>query len=323
MNRTERIRLAAERCSSTVKSLLAVSRKKETDYQPMEPMALVNNTLELTGDAIRTSGIALQVAVQEHLPSLIGDATQIGQILSNLLINAQHALASIEGVKVIEFSATHQSAFVEFVVQDNGPGIPPDAHSKIFEPFFTTKVDGKGTGIGLSIARSLAEAHGGSLSAESVPSGAKMVLRLPVPATQPVARTTERTVISTKQEELSARVLIVDDEADVAELIADYLMLAGCEIDIVTDGEEALSKLDEHPFDAVLTDFRMPGLDGPAFYERVRTLMPGFERRVGFVTGDLMNPNVQQFIETNQCCFTEKPFNYESLLNLVQTLIDR
>jgi CheY-like chemotaxis protein len=121
----------------------------------------------------------------------------------------------------------------------------------------------------------------------------------------------------------TGRILVVDDEPGVAEMIGDILEGAGYSVDIRTDARAALEILETRPFDAILSDIKMPGLDGPGFYSAVLEQDPKLARRIGFVTGDTLTPSVSTFLTGSGQPHLEKPIAPDELLTLVAGLIEQ
>ncbi|HLW43724.1 MAG TPA: ATP-binding protein, partial [Candidatus Acidoferrales bacterium] len=199
-------------------------------------------------------------------------------------------------------------------VSDDGPGIPPQIASRIFDPFFTTKPPGLGTGLGLSIVYGIVEQHGGDVAFENLPAGgAKFTVEIPLLAVP--AETVSAMAASSEQpgSVSSGRVLVVEDEPTVAQLISDVLCEEGHEVEAVLDSQEGLTRLARSRYDLIICDLRMPRLDGPAFYDAlVRTQSPARDR-ILFITGDTLGPHTIEFLKSRQLPFLEKPFLVEEL----------
>ncbi|WP_439598924.1 PAS-domain containing protein [Falsiroseomonas sp.] len=181
--RAEKVRLAAERCGRIVASLLASARQKPPKREWVDLAQVVETGLDLT--ELARAGVELVREVAAPLPPIRGDADQLAHLVANLVGNACAALAghappSRDWRPRVRLAVRVVAAWVELRVADNGPGIPEALRERVFDPFFTTKPDGEGTGVGLALCRTIAQAHGGSIAVEALPGGgAVLVVRLP------------------------------------------------------------------------------------------------------------------------------------------------
>ncbi len=279
--RAERIEAAAGRAGRIVKSFLAMARQKPPARAPTSIRAVLDAALEMTAYGRRSAGIELKLRVDPGLPTISADADLLGQVIANLLINAQQALTERPDPRGIRISIARQADGIALEVADNGPGIPDAAMARIFDPYFTTKPAGVGTGIGLSICRNVVEQHGGRITAGRAPEGGALFqLWLPQGDAGTLAAATD----SLRGAALS--VLIVDDEPDVGESLAEVLAADGHITHVVTSGAAALEAMRAQRFDAVFADLRMPGMDGAALAAAIAEADPRLGACVAIVTGD-------------------------------------
>lgn len=316
-----RIREAAERCGRIVRTFLNMARSKSPQHRPVQLNELVRAAVDMLGYTFRSHGVEIVLELAPGLPQVQADGDQIGQIVLNLLVNAQQALAAVEPPRRVwittgvEASRPHRPARVWLRVRDNGPGVPPAARERLFDPFFTTKSEGMGTGLGLSVSRSIAQAHGGDLQLEAPAARGGACFRLSLPLAAP-AEPPAPTIGSplTQEAPALARVLVVDDEPEIAQLMRDMLESAGYEVATAESGAVALELLDMARFDAVVSDLRMPDMDGAALWREVRERQPELARRMLFVTGDTLSPGARQFLDQAGCDSMDKPFARADLL---------
>jgi two-component system NtrC family sensor kinase len=206
-------------------------------------------------------------------------------------------------------------------VADTGPGIPPEIREKIFQPFFTTKPAGEGTGLGLSLCRNVVEEHKGTLALESEPGpGARFTVTLPVLA---AAAATEPPMPPVTAAPAAGRraILVVDDEPDVAGVLAEAFARAGHDVDVAHDGAAALERLGQRAYDLLVTDSKMPGMDGADFYREVMRLNPGMCGRIIFVTGDVLDREKLAFFESTGAPFLPKPFEVAEVRRVAQQIL--
>lgn len=281
-NRAERIRAAADRCGRIVKSFLAMARQKPPQREPTDVVAAIRTSLELIGYGLRSAGVEVALDLPATLPPVEGDRVLLGQVFSNLFINAQQALITRPLPRRITVSGRVEGEMLVLVIADNGPGVPEVVRRRIFDPYFTTKAVEVGTGIGLSISRNVIEAHGGSITLieGQAESGATFEIRLPI-AHGAIAAEAVPIAASGGQ-----HFLIVDDETDVAESLAEMLGLWGHDATITGSAEAALRALERGPYDAVFTDLRMPGMDGADLAIAIQNRHAALAGRVVLMTGD-------------------------------------
>ncbi len=183
----ECIRDEAERCRRIVKNLLDLARAEELQMQPLLLQDVVRKVEEFRAYATQARGIELRTEIDAELPFVEGDFHRLVQATLNLATNAEYAVSERDGVRRIVLRAHRARTRLAIEVEDNGPGIPVESRERIFEPFFTTKPRGRGTGLGLSLVRATAAAHGGAVRVERAASGgARFVLELPIAGGAPL-----------------------------------------------------------------------------------------------------------------------------------------
>ena len=201
-------------------------------------------------------------------------------MVTNLVVNAQQALqASPAPRRISVITRFDQDAgTIRLMVADNGPGVPDDIRSRIFDPFFTTKPAGLGTGVGLSLVHNIVYGHGGTIVLEETPGGgATFAAELPVRAASSPATLPEQPETPSRTGAL--RLLIVDDDPEIALTLAEMLEPDGHAIDIAENGAEALERLEDQSYDLIISDLRMPELDGPGLYRELGARFPEMQRQ--------------------------------------------
>ncbi len=326
-----RIREAAERCGRIVRTFLNMARQRPVSRAPVQLNDLARAAAEMLGYTLRSHGIAIELVLIDGLPEVMADGDQVGQVLLNLIVNAQQALGGsgagdlrrrIRLETGVEQRRDTREPRVWLRVADSGPGVPADVRAKIFEPFFTTKAEGIGTGLGLSVSRSMVREHGGDLVLESGQAdGWGAAFRLSLPISGEARDSTAAMPLDEAPPPTQARLLVVDDEAEIADLMRSMLEAAGFEVATAESGAVALELLEAARFDAIVSDLRMPDMDGGALWRAVRERHPALARRMLFVTGDTLSPEAQQFLSRARCASLDKPFSKGDLLNAVQALL--
>lgn len=310
-----KIRAAAERCARIVKTFLSMARQQEPVFQTVTLAELIDTSLELVGYGLAADGIEVEIDLPDDLPDLCCDADQVVQVFTNLFINAQQAMPTLEKRKImVTAQAEPAEQKLMITVADSGPGIPADALPRIFEPFFTTKEIGKGTGLGLSVSHGIIQAHGGTISARNSSTGAIFKIELPCEASSYACA---ETVSTTARPSSGQRILVIDDEQDVSELLRDILAGVGYQVSTVDNGRAALALLGKQAFDLILCDMRMPDVDGQGFYEALNETQPALCQRLIFITGDILNEVIKAFLEQVKRPVIEKPFIPDDIRDIV------
>ena len=324
----QRIHEAAYRCGRIVRTFLNMARSRPAERTAVSMNEVVMSAADTLGYTYRSHDVELVLNLDPVLPTLTADGDQLGQIVLNLLVNAQQVLAEAPLPRRVTVTTSvappdddHVRASVRLCVEDTGPGIPPEVRSRLFEPFYTTKPVGSGTGLGLSVSRSVAREHGGELMLEAAEPGRGAVFRLSLPlGDAPPALSVAAPAVDPEAGSL-ARVLVVDDEPEVAALLRDMLENAGYDVAIAESGAIALELLDAAPFEAIVSDLRMPDMDGAELWRQVAKRHPRLAGRLMFITGDTLSPMAVEQLQTTQCHGLEKPFSREDLLACVAELL--
>ena len=318
--RAEKISKAADRCARIVKTFLAMARQEPRDTLPVDLNEVIEGAIEVTSYSLRTADIAHNLALADSLPPVNGDPDQLRQVFVNLIVNAQHALEEIEGERRLEITSSYRerSHEVEIRVEDSGPGIAPDIRGRIFEPLYTTKEIGTGTGIGLALCHRVVEAHGGTIAVDPAAGrGAVFVIHLPC-AERAAPEQPEQAAVT--QDQAAIRVLVVDDEEEVGQVISEVLELDGHTVEAAASGQAALEKIKRRRYDVILSDLRMPGMDGPSLYKALSEARPELVDGLAFITGDTLSPRVKDFLEASGRPYLEKPIVPQDIRDLVERL---
>jgi len=319
---------SALRCQKIVQSLLSFARRHQPEHKLSSLNELVEAAAEILQYQMRTGNIEVSTRLCPDLPRVMVDPHQVQQVFLNLINNARQAIEAHQPSGWVRITTERRGGHARVTFEDNGPGIPEANLSKVFDPFFTTKEVGKGTGLGLSLCYGIITEHGGSISVKSKPgAGAVFVIDLPL-ATQgaeaevPREKGEEpgRTIsqaTAPEREGVGKRVLVIDDEEPILHMVRDALSEHGYEVDFAQDGETALQRLRQTPYDLTLCDWKMPGLNGQQVYERLRVSNPALSERMIFITGDVINHKTQQFLhERKKVCLT-KPFSLAEIRDAI------
>jgi PAS domain S-box-containing protein len=316
-----KIRTAAERCARIVRTFLAMARQQQPERGPVAINEVVAAALEIAAYALRTSSVDVTLDLAPDVPLILADADQLHQVMLNLVINAQQSLQEQPTPRRIRIRSRFDTASgdVQVSVADNGPGVPVDLRARVFDPYFTTKPIGIGTGVGLAVSLGIVEAHGGTLTLDCpAEGGATFTMALPAGGVDADAAAA---VASPKPIEQQSAILVVDDEAEIRDALAEILSGARHRVVTATSGRDALQRMALQHFDAILTDIRMPDLDGRALYQEIEKRWPGRASRVVFVTGDTLASGLREFVSSSGRPVIEKPFLPSEVRRVIAELV--
>jgi PAS domain S-box-containing protein len=339
----QRVAEESDRAARLVQSFLAFSREHTHEFRMVDLRRLIESVAELRRFDLRLNGAELVLDFAEALPPVHANEDQLKQILVNLVNNSIQAMAG-QPEKRLKISVRFSDVLVQIKVQDNGPGIPAEVLPRIFEPFFTTKPVGAGTGLGLSLAHNILIEHKGRIFHEPVSErGACFVIELPSAREknnasgenmaetaaetppQPTAAPAPAAPRAQFAHEASgpARILILDDETSISELLGEMLGLLGYQPVKCNSPREALELVQKQSFDLVLSDFRMPGMNGRQFYEAAIQKQPGLAKKVIFLTGDVVTEETQNFLRSTGNPHLAKPFQLSSVQEIITEALEQ
>jgi signal transduction histidine kinase len=321
-SRAELIAEAAERCARIVRNFLALARQRSPERQAVQLNQIIQEAVELVAYPLRVDDVEVRLELAPSLPVLWADPHQLHQVLVNLITNAHQAMRQAPPPRRLTLATRAESAAGRVVlrVADTGPGIPAEVRPRIFEPFFTTKPPAQGTGLGLSICQGIIEGHGGSIRVESPPGeGAVFVIELPVEA-PPVAERAGRAAEALPSVRRRT-ILVVDDEPEIAAVLAEMLSTDGHEVETAGNGRIALARLRERTYDLILSDLRMPELDGAGLYRELERERPELLSRLIFLTGDELGGETTAFLQRTGAQALAKPVHADDVRRVVQRVL--
>lgn len=340
----------AHRAGRIVRSLLDFSRQKPAQRRPVQVNEVLAGTLKLLAYDLQSHGIRWELDLAPDLPVTMADAHQLQQVFVNLITNASEAMQELGGGTLYLLSAAVASpagggALLRVTVKDTGPGIPAALHSQVFDPFFTTKPPGKGTGLGLAVCHGIVGEHGGQIWVESSPgAGATFHVQLPVvaPPAPPAAEAAggpapgeglapgASGVRSDGAPDIlpagAERVLVVEDETVVRDLLVRVLRDQGLSVEACGDGEEALLRLrgqgGAERYALVVCDVRLPRRSGIELYQSLRD-DGGPAVPFLFITGDTLSAQTVGLLRSLRAPHLNKPFEIEEFVALVRRQLAR
>ena len=315
------IQKSAERGGNMVEQVLAFARGVEGERVALQLGSIVEEIEGITDETFPES-VTVRTALADDLPQVVGDATQIQQVLMNLCVNARDAMPDggtlsikAQAVELTEDEAertidAEPGSYVCVRVEDTGEGMPEDVMDKIFEPFFSTKEEGEGTGLGLSTAYSIVQSHDGFIDVDSEKGhGTTFWVYLPVSADAD-----ERRAMPEKGDGVAVgrgeRVLVVDDEEFILETTREALLDAGYRVVTASGAEDALQTVGEDEVDVVVTDLRMPNMDG---FDLIRTLRAQYPNLPIIAASGVADGRTDEALNAGAQAFLAKPFTAEKL----------
>ncbi|MDH5590525.1 MAG: response regulator, partial [Gemmatimonadota bacterium] len=263
-----------------IQQILVFSRAESRPMMAVDiPLALEEAARFLR--ASLPASITIEVDTAPDSGTVLGDATQIQQVLINLGTNAGHAMKDGGGRLALRCAPGvfrggddgEESPAVVIQVEDTGVGMTQDTLERLFDPFFSTKPSGEGTGLGLSVVHGIVSGHGGHINVSSqLGDGTTVTVVLPQGITEVVADVVPDEEVN--REDGSGRIMIVDDEEFIVELLSTHLTDLGYQSIVFNSPVQALEFAREDPVDLLLTDFAMPGMTGLDLAERLREAAP-------------------------------------------------
>jgi len=260
----------------------------------------------------------------ESLPDTMADAHQLQQVFLNLITNAEQAMEQRDGQHHHRLTVRTRRAAdaIRIEIEDTGSGIPPNIIERIFNPFFTTKPTGSGTGLGLSISLGIVREHEGTIHVESRPGqGATFVVGLPVLSSPPSGAQ------DAPQDEARPgrhlRVLVVDPEISLQDLLVDLLTGKGHLVDTASDTPEALRKISESSYDLIVTEVKMPRGTGKEIYEAVVGKSPALAGRIVYTSSEGTRGSSLEFFRDIGGEILRKPFRIEEVEKAIASALVR
>lgn len=325
----EKVARESNRAAKLVSQFLSFARGQTSRRELVNLNDNVNRLIESRRFDLAPANTALDLRLMPELPRIKADPDQMDQLLINLIQNALQAVTGIGRPGRVRITTKMVDGRVQTIVEDNGPGVPPELMRKIFEPFFTTKEVGLGTGLGLSITHTIMAEHGGRVYHQpSDLGGAAFVLDFPPvePASaHPTSGETEMIIRlpleSSAETIVHASILILDDEKSIGEMLGEMLELLNFSPTVCNSAAEALQFIKEKHFDLVISDFRMPGINGEQFHGLVAQRDPDLANKIIFLTGDLVNPETAKFLKSTGNPHLAKPFQLDTVRNAVTAVL--
>jgi two-component system cell cycle sensor histidine kinase/response regulator CckA len=327
------IEVSAKRGADIVRQVLSFARGLEGERVEVQLKHLLTEVQSIIKDTF-PKDIRLEFSIPNDIWTILGDPTQVHQILLNLCVNARDAMphggslsVNVENCVLDEHYATMNlqakaGRYVQICVADTGTGIPPTLLEKIFEPFFTTKAINKGTGLGLSTVMAIVKSHGGLINVYSEPNkGTTFKVYLPALEMSSEARK-EQLALASLPRGNGETILLVDDEASIITITTQTLLAFGYHVLTATDGAEAVAVYAERKNDiaVVLTDMAMPIMDGAATIRALTKMNPRL--KIIAASGLHANADMTKASGVGIKHFLTKPYTAGTLLKAMRTILD-
>jgi CheY-like chemotaxis protein len=260
--------------------------------------------------------------LDNELPWTVADAGQLQQVFLNIIVNAEAEMKKAHGRGRLTIRTEQAGNRIRISFADDGPGIAGENLERIFDPFFTTKEVGEGTGLGLSLAHGIVAEHNGALYAESEEGkGATFFVELPI--VMEGEKKIERVeAVESAGKAVGGRILVVDDEPAILAFLKKVLGGEGYDVETVGNGREALGMIKEQRYSLIISDVKMPGLSGAELYDELGGIDPALQKRVIFITGDVIGPVTREFLERIRVLYFTKPFDITGLKKEVNRILD-
>jgi len=302
--------------ANTVRRIQDFSRRKDDgrSIMPVNMNNIIEQSLKFTQgrwkDEAESKDIKITIKKKSTtLPAIAGNASELIELFANLINNAIDALPEGGTVAIKSFVKNKQ---VAITVEDTGTGIPQTVRGRIFDPFFTTK-GVQSTGLGLSASYGIVKSHGGTITVESREGeGTTFTIKFPISG-QVIA---EQNIKPFSKRHRRVRILVIEDEKDIRELIADILTMNKFEVEVAANGREGVRLFKKKEFDLVFTDLGMSGMSGWQVAKEIKKIND--KTPVALITGWQIKSDAAELKAKGVDLMINKPFKVEQVLRLVQ-----
>jgi len=322
-NMLSTIEACAQRGAGIIRQVLTFARGVEGKRIPLQPRHLLSEIAAIAAETF-PKNLELEMDMEKELWPVLGDATQLHQVLMNLCVNARDAMpdgghlglhaenTDLDDAFALMAPGAKPGPYVRLSISDTGTGIPPELFEKIFDPFFTTKAPGKGTGLGLSTVLGIVRSHDGFIQFKSE-AGKGTCFEVYLPAALDAKPAAGPDLCSPPPRGQGELILVVDDEIAIRKVASKLLEVFGYRVVSAADGTEALALFMQHRDDiaVIVTDMLMPGMDGPTFVKVVRRIEP--EIRIIGITGVGEGATTEVIESLALSALLTKPFTGASL----------
>ncbi|MFQ5543976.1 MAG: PAS domain S-box protein [Nitrospiria bacterium] len=305
----------SNRCVSIVRNLLKFSKKYKPKIEIFNINETISTTLTLYNYQLKSDLIEVKTALSKTPVFVLGDMEQIQQVILNILLNAHTAIESIKAKGIVKVAVIRTGEGVEISIENNGPPIPKDHLQKIFDPFFTNRKVGEGTGLGLSVSYGIIEEHQGQIQVENIgEEGVRFLITLPLSEKIPTEIDSE-SVDSPLPKGL--RVLIVEDDEKFRSWLGLILDQQDAIITKASNGVEAVDQLKNSETDLILTDLKMPVMDGIDLCRWIEKHQPDNLKKLILLSG-LIDSEIDGYCTENNIPYLMKPVKKKELIMAIK-----
>lgn len=317
----EIIKTESLRCKRIMEDFLAFARKYKASRTPADINNVLLNTIQLWKYQKKTEDMKIVTEFEENLPPVRINVNRIQQVFLNLIVNAYDALnSSANESKRLKIATRRRNGHIRVIFEDNGPGIRKEYLEKIFQPFFTTKEKGKGTGLGLSLSRDIVKEHNGNIWAERAPtSGTRFVLELEACKDCVIKQEKDKPV--EKVNFSGSKILVADDDAVILKLMTMFLRQEGYRVDTAKNGKECIEHILREDYDVIFSDMIMPDIRGFMLIHQIKSVKPHLLNRIVLCTGDIIEGDKLNELETNGIQVLYKPFQLDELKKATELVL--
>jgi CheY-like chemotaxis protein/anti-sigma regulatory factor (Ser/Thr protein kinase) len=302
--------------AETVRRIQEFARRREEDkhFTTINLNEIIENAFEFTKvrwkDDAESKGITIDIQKNfSTLPTTTGSATELREVFTNIINNAVDAMPQGGEIKIKTYK---EDSHICINIKDTGAGIPSTLRDRIFDPFFTTKGP-QSSGLGMSVSYGIINRHRGTITVDSVEGkGTTFTIKLPI--SEKVVEEKKVKPISSGQKK--ARILIIEDEKDVCNLLKDILTYEGHGVETASNGKRGIEKFKKKAFDMVLTDLGMPGMSGWQVAEKIKGI--NGKVPIALITGWSIDLKESEIKERGIDFVIKKPYKLDQLVNLVQ-----
>jgi len=331
-NKTEAIAIlqkqesATDRITNIISGLRTFARTDTETLETIDVHKAINDTINLVKTMLSKEDVTIETEFKCKNPQITATMGKLQQVIMNMITNARDAIKEKNSPGIIKITTEIAKETINISFSDNGIGMDEKQKNNSFDAFYTTKGPGKGTGLGLSISQSIINSFGGSIKVESEKNiGTTFTMCFPKKLKTIEENNRIEQANKEKQLKLKGKVLIIDDEQDIRQILSIYLKSFNLEVVEATDGEDALAKLKETFFDYVISDIKMPNMSGDVLLLNAKKLPHLAKTKFVIITGGMVTDYTKEqkeIIKNNANGYINKPFNQNTIAKLLASLTE-